>query len=749
VNANVRLLRPQEQARFARLGEWLIDLPSNRLMRGDRELRPTPKAMAVLRQLMLANGAPLTRNELLDRVWRDAYPTDDVLTHAVTELRRALDDEPRTPRYIETIPKVGYRLLPAVEWLDQPGALAAPVIIEPAGLETLAANGAIVEPVAPQTAPRQPWPLLAVLAALVLLALLLPWLRGASHRDSAPRAQTSLTPLPALLVKPVTSDPDSERFPAVSPDGSTVAYAARRGEEGPRIFLRGLNAAAPIALTHGKAMEEMYPVWSPDGTQIALVRQLGDSCRIVVVAALGGHEREATSCAPNLVDYFDWMPDGKSLVLTRYWHKDEAAEGSGKLAFVDLDTGAERALEYQHDAALPDIQPRVSPDGKRIAFRRGAVPYSDIWVVDANGGAVRRLTQLRSQLRGYDWLADGRHIVFSSDHDGRQQLYLLDVETRAISALGVHGAMFPAAARQRGVVVYQQDNSDLNLLALALDGGEDSSAAQTLAQSTRAENWPAFAPTDDRLMFVSDRSGEPQLWLQPADGSAPFALTQHHALDIALPNWSPDGKRAAYIARGSGRSELYVVEIDAAQSRRVSDADENVRFATFSSDGTQLLYVSDRSGTWQLWRRTLAGGPGEQIGHASAFNASDIGDGRIYLTHARDDGLYALDPASGSEERISGSVRYWNMHGWRAVRGGVYYLGEAPADAAYKEGEGATLYFLPFAGGPPAPVMHLPAAAREPYFSLSSDGRRLVAPVLARDDTDVMQVDVSPLLGGG
>jgi Tol biopolymer transport system component len=696
---------------------------------------------------MLANGAPLTRNELLDRVWRDAYPTDDVLTHAVTELRRALDDEPRLPRYIETIPKVGYRLLPVVEWLEQPAPLLAPANLEPPAPETVAANVPTVEPV-PQAEPRRPWPLLGALAALALLALLLPWLRGPGHRDASSRALTGLTPLPALQVKPVTSDPDSERFPAVSPDGSTVAYVARRGDEGPRIFLRGLNAAAPIALTHGKSMEEMYPVWSPDGTQIALVRQLGDSCRIVVVAALGGHEREATSCAPNLVDYFDWMPDGKSLVVTRYWRKDQG-ESTGRLAFVDLDTGAERALEYQHDAALPDIQPRVAPDGKRIAFRRGAVPYSDIWLVDADGGAVRRLTQLRSQVRGYDWLADGRHIVFSSDHDGRQQLYLLDVDTRAISALGVSGAMFPAASRQRGVVVYQQDNSDLNLMSLPLDSGEDSAAPQTLAQSTRAETWPAFAPGDDRLVFVSDRSGEPQLWLQPADAAAPFALTQHHALDIALPNWSPDGKRVAYIARGSGRSEMYVVEIDAAQTRRVSEADENVRFAAFSADGTQLLYVSDRSGTWQLWRRKLVGGTGEQIGYASAFNAADIGDGHIYLTHARDDGLYALDPATGTEERVSSSVRYWNMHGWRAVRGGVYYLGEAPADAAYKDSEGATLYFLPFAGGPPAPVTHLPASAREPYFSLSSDGRRLVAPVLARDDTDVMQVDVSPLLGGG
>ena len=725
--------------RFARLAEWTVDLPSNRLVRGEREIRPTPKAMAVLRQLMLAGGAPLTRNELLDRVWRDAYPTDDVLTHAITELRRALEDEPRVPRYIETIPKVGYRLLPPVEWLDRLGETASPAVAD--------VPAQAPEPSLPEIPPRSPRALFGAMLALCVLALLLPWI-GMRHGDeTSATPAAALTTLPALTIKPVTTDPNSETFPAISPDGSTVAYAATIGDDGmSRIFIRGLNGSAPIALTHGKAEQEIYPVWSPDGTQVALVRQMENECRIVVVAALGGYEREVTSCAPNLVDYFDWGPDGKSLVVMRY-QRDGANSGGSAIQFVDLESGAVHYFDYDRNTNLPDVQPRVSPDGRRIAFRRGAVPYSDIYVVDATGGAVRQLTHLRAQLLGYDWAPDGRHIVFSSDHDGRQQLYLLDVDTRAISPLGVNGATFPTVSRKHPIVVYQQDNSDLNLLSLHIEANAKETP-QTLVASTRAEYWPAYSPKDDRLVFVSDRSGEAQLWMQPAEAGAPFQLTHHPALDVALPNWSPDARRVAYVARGGGHSELYVVDVDSGQSRRMSEAGENVRFGSFSADGASLLYVSDRSGSWQLWRKPLAGGPGEQVSQNSAFNASDIGDGNIYLTHARDDGLYALNTSTGEEERLTGVIRYWNMYAWQVVRGGMYYMAEPPK-LPPGEPMGPTLYFKPFAGGPPSIVRTFPSSTRTAYFSISADGNRAVASVLARDDTDVMQVDLSPLLGNG
>lgn len=97
------------------LGDCLVDPATRRVCRGDEIVRLSPKAMAVLGVLYEAGGDVLSRAELLEEVWKGVTVGEEVLTHAIAELRRALGDSSRQPRYIETVHKSGYRLL-----LDQP-----------------------------------------------------------------------------------------------------------------------------------------------------------------------------------------------------------------------------------------------------------------------------------------------------------------------------------------------------------------------------------------------------------------------------------------------------------------------------------------------------------------------------------------------------------------------------------------------------------------------------------------------------
>ena len=94
-----------------RLGDWLVDPATRRLSRGSEVTRLSPKAMGVLAALHAARGAVLSRVELLDEVWPDVTVGEEVLTQAIAEIRRALGDNPQGPRYIETVPKSGYRLV--------------------------------------------------------------------------------------------------------------------------------------------------------------------------------------------------------------------------------------------------------------------------------------------------------------------------------------------------------------------------------------------------------------------------------------------------------------------------------------------------------------------------------------------------------------------------------------------------------------------------------------------------------------
>ena len=101
-----------------RIGAWSVAPDLDELRRGSERVRLEPKAMQVLVFLARRPGEAVTRDELLSAVWPDVVGGDDALTQVVTKLRKALGDDPRSPSYIETISKRGYRLIAPVEPLD-------------------------------------------------------------------------------------------------------------------------------------------------------------------------------------------------------------------------------------------------------------------------------------------------------------------------------------------------------------------------------------------------------------------------------------------------------------------------------------------------------------------------------------------------------------------------------------------------------------------------------------------------------
>ncbi len=106
-----------------RLGEWLVVPAEGRLLAGEETRRLEPRTMDVLVCLAERAGAVVSKNALIDAVWAGGYISEGTLTNAVAELRAALDDDARHPRFIETIPKRGYRLVvPAVaeDAVDEP-----------------------------------------------------------------------------------------------------------------------------------------------------------------------------------------------------------------------------------------------------------------------------------------------------------------------------------------------------------------------------------------------------------------------------------------------------------------------------------------------------------------------------------------------------------------------------------------------------------------------------------------------------
>jgi len=197
-------LHSQSTAENFRLGDWLVSPASGAISRGRNVVRVEPKAMDVLVYLAAHEGEVVPRDDLERHVWHGAVVGYDAVTGTVIKLRKALDDDARQPRYIATVPKRGYRMLPGV--------------IRPVHPDDAEVSPAWV-PEGSATTPAMPWrwivaigiPLLVILTLGLTITLLI--------RPALAPGAGALVPrdprIPSLVVLPflnIGGNPDQQYF---------------------------------------------------------------------------------------------------------------------------------------------------------------------------------------------------------------------------------------------------------------------------------------------------------------------------------------------------------------------------------------------------------------------------------------------------------------------------------------------------------------------------------------------------------
>jgi Tol biopolymer transport system component/DNA-binding winged helix-turn-helix (wHTH) protein len=662
LNQHKNLIEPETD--FLKVGDCVVDVARRDVyepgIAGPRRI--TVKSLQVLMLLVAHQGKVVSRVAILEWVWAGTLPSDDVLTQAIAQLRKAFGDDRDTPRYLETIAKGGYRLLAPASWIESLEDAGIRESAEPHAHAEAAEQGrpAIVapDPVPVRTAGRRRARFaivasVAVLGAVLAAVAILSRKTGGDGAKAPPVAVAAATP----DYQHITSMPGSESGPSLSPDGSQVVYSSYPEDDSSAGLYTQTTAPVPArAITTNTAgVWDMYPAWSPTGRDIAFVR-MGpkDRCAIMLIPASGGEPRQISACREDMDGRIGWHPDGRHLVTTL---SPLDLDENGTIHVVDLGNGAWTKLPYRKGEHDVDGLATYSPDGRWIAFRRN-VSLADIWRVPATGGEPERLTSLKTNINAIAWAPDGKSIVFGRYLDGGVSIARLDLDTRKVVDLGLPDTAFPSIASRTGAMAFVIGQSKTNNYAVGLDERLTAdSAMKPLFPSSGADLLPSVSPDGRQVAFVSDRSGTIAVWWAKIGQPESLRLIEG-ILPVARygPVWSADGTRMLMIGRSGDEYGIYEITPDAGTVRRLPVPDKAPVHAEYLPDASRLLVVGDRgAGQLGLTLYDTSSVPWRAIASRDnvALTRVDAKRDRILFTRPQEAGLWEMAYDLSAPRRIS------------------------------------------------------------------------------------------------
>ena len=226
----------------------------------------------------------------------------------------------------------------------------------------------------------------------------------------------------------LTKNDGSDKEPNWSPDGMRLAFSSNRGGAY-QIYTMNLNGSRLRKLTDSAAVDG-GPRWSPDGSRIAFY-SFRDRVRGLLWLMDANGSDPTALLGELLIDPSGrclggfpggWFPDGNRLVF-------RGSQGDiSALQVCAIDSDGSDAEVLLSEKQTFSIDPAVSRDGRRIAFTTNRDDNIEIYVMDADGGSLRRLTNDEAIDLQPTWSPDGRQIAFISDRDGDFEIYVMDAD---------------------------------------------------------------------------------------------------------------------------------------------------------------------------------------------------------------------------------------------------------------------------------------------------------------------------------
>ncbi|TDF38614.1 hypothetical protein EYS14_13215 [Alteromonadaceae bacterium M269] len=616
-----------------------------------------PKCIEVLYYLVKQYPNLVSREELIEHIWQgNNYVGEKALTNAIWNIRQKLHQEEQ--EYIQTVRKSGYRLVQEPTLIESEEASATQ--ISSASKRAVFDEGILS------------WKLVTLSIVVFSFIYLL---------------TTQSTPKP-MEVESLTSSPGREVYAAVSPDGNFLVYFWRKIHENPDLYMKDLRQPdlAPVQLTFNSD-KESRPVWGNSGDTLYFVQKSwnDDRCDIIEYDIQTKSQKSLAACRGDVNAALSISRDGKTLAFNSF----DSVNASPGIYLLDLTKQDTKPVRYSCsiDCQYSDRDLVFSPNGKRYALTRRVQQYEeDIFIVDRASGESEQITVGQRDIIGMAWHPTQNKIIYSAQINDVRNGFIVDVETKSITDLGIRGFSYPSFVGDTSEVVFH--DWQLNQFIASLNLAPDNvSVPFPLIQSEYTHNSPDYNGQSKQVTYISNESGNKEVWVSDWNGENRIQVTNLKS-NIFYPRWSHNGNKIAFLIKhtASNKSSIKIVDVATKVIKEVKTDDFiNIDMPTWVQGDESIIVQATKvsqtgndsnSGFYSI---DVASGHINMLIDGGGGHAIHTKDNQLWFTDD-DEALYLAD-MNTNPPAITPIVKrsiISGEHSWLKTDDGVYYLQDYP-----------------------------------------------------------------------